>query len=65
MIWVPPLPENSFVESGYNTATLFIYNASVENTDYYMCTYGSLEGEPEEENEAGIYVFVAGKRWRR
>ncbi|XP_040040687.2 platelet-derived growth factor receptor alpha [Gasterosteus aculeatus] len=59
VIWVPPLPENSFVESGYNTATLFIYNASVENTDYYMCTYGSLEGEPEEENEAGIYVFVA------
>ncbi|KAM8873655.1 platelet-derived growth factor receptor alpha isoform 2-T2 [Spinachia spinachia] len=58
VIWVEPLPENTFVRSGHNTATLFIYNASVENTDYYTCTYESPQGEPEEENEAGIYVFV-------
>ncbi|XP_054458592.1 platelet-derived growth factor receptor alpha [Anoplopoma fimbria] len=58
VIWAEPLPENTFVYPGYYTATLFIYNATVENTDYYMCTYEFQEGEPEEENEAGIYVFV-------
>ncbi|KAL6107560.1 pdgfra [Pungitius sinensis] len=58
VIWVEPLPDNTYVQSGYNTATLFIHNATVENTDYYMCTYESLKDEPEGENEAGIYVFV-------
>lgn len=61
-----PLLENTFVFPGYYTATLFIYNATVENTGYYMCTYESREGdadsELEEENETGIYVFVPGKR---
>lgn len=61
-----PLLENTFVLPGYYTATLFIYNATVENTGYYMCTYESREseadGELEEENETGIYVFVPGKQ---
>ncbi|XP_031167585.1 platelet-derived growth factor receptor alpha [Sander lucioperca] len=62
VVWAEPLPKNTFVYPGYYTATLFIYNATVENTGYYMCTYespeGDLEVEPEEDNEAGIYVFV-------
>lgn len=63
--WAEPLPENTFVYPGYYTATLFIYNATVENTGYYMCVYenqeGEVESEPEEEMEAGIYVFVPGE----
>ncbi|KAI4828770.1 hypothetical protein KUCAC02_022846 [Chaenocephalus aceratus] len=62
VVWTEPLPKNTFVYPGYYTATLFIYNATVENTGYYMCTYqtqeGDLEDESEEDNEAGIYVFV-------
>ncbi|KAM7410383.1 hypothetical protein PAMA_001701 [Pampus argenteus] len=62
VVWAEPLPENTFVYPGYYTATLFIYNATVANTGYYMCTYetqeGELQDEPEEDNEAGIYVFV-------
>ncbi|XP_042339135.1 platelet-derived growth factor receptor alpha isoform X1 [Plectropomus leopardus] len=59
VVWVEPLPKNTFVYPGYYTATLFIYNATVENTGYYMCTYeDDLGSEPEEDNEAGIYVFV-------
>ncbi|XP_075943395.1 platelet-derived growth factor receptor alpha [Anarhichas minor] len=58
VVWAEPLPTNTLVIPGYYTATLFIFNATVENTNYYMCTYESLEGEPEEDNEAGIYVFV-------
>ncbi|XP_069555354.1 platelet-derived growth factor receptor alpha [Brachyistius frenatus] len=62
VIWAEPLPENTFVYPGYYTATLFIYNATVENTGYYMCAYetqeGDLDDEQEEDNEAGIYVFV-------
>lgn len=65
VVWVEPLPENTFVYPGYYTATLFIYNATVANTGYYMCTYETQEGEHgghlEEENEAGIYVFVPGE----
>lgn len=65
VVWAEPLPENTFVYPGYYTATLFIDNATVENTGYYMCVYetqeGQLESEPEEDNEAGIYVFVPGK----
>lgn len=61
-----PLLENTFVFPGYYTATLFIYNATVENTGYYMCTYenreGEADGELEEEDETGIYVFVPGKQ---
>ncbi|XP_060884998.1 platelet-derived growth factor receptor alpha [Labrus mixtus] len=57
VVWAEPLPQNTFVYPGYYTATLFIYNATVENTGYYMCAYQSQEGEPED-NEAGIYVFV-------
>lgn len=62
VVWVEPLPKNTHVYPGYYTATLFIDNATVENTGYYMCTYqtqeGDADGEPEEDNEAGIYVFV-------
>nr|XP_046248139.1 platelet-derived growth factor receptor alpha [Scatophagus argus] len=62
VVWAEPLPKNTFVYPGYYTATLFIYNATVENTGYYMCNYETPEsgplGEPEEDNEAGIYVFV-------
>ncbi|XP_041791097.1 platelet-derived growth factor receptor alpha [Chelmon rostratus] len=62
VLWAEPLPKNTFVYPGYYTATLFIYNATVENTGYYMCTYedqdSELEGELEEDREAGIYVFV-------
>lgn len=65
VVWTEPLPKNTFVYPGYYTATLFIYNATVENTGYYMCTYqtqeGDLEDELEEDNEAGIYVFVPGE----
>lgn len=65
-MWVEPLLENTFVYPGYYTATLFIYNATVENTGYYMCTYenreGEGDGELEEDNEVGIYVFVPGKQ---
>lgn len=64
VVWAEPLPKNTFVYPGYYTATLFIYNATVENTGYYMCTYetpeNDLGSDPEEENEAGIYVFVPG-----
>lgn len=64
VVWEEPLPANTFVLPGYYTATLFIYNATVENTGYYMCVYETpedeVESEPEEENEAGIYVFVPG-----
>lgn len=66
VVWTEPLLENTFVFPGYYTATLFIYNATVENTGYYMCTYenreGEADGELEEENEIGIYVFVPGKQ---
>ncbi|XP_033476966.1 platelet-derived growth factor receptor alpha [Epinephelus lanceolatus] len=62
VVWVEPLPKNAYVYPGYLTATLFIDNATVENTGYYMCTYETQEddlgAEPEEDNEAGIYVFV-------
>lgn len=59
VVWAEPLPSNTFVLPGYYTATLFIYNATVDNTAYYMCTYESTEeGEPEEDHEAEIYVFV-------
>lgn len=65
VLWAEPLPKNTFVYPGYYTATLFIYNATVENTGYYMCTYedqdSELEGELEEDREAGIYVFVPGE----
>lgn len=66
VVWMEPLLENTFVLPGYYTATLFIYNATVENTGYYMCNYenreGEADGELEEENETGIYVFVPGKQ---
>ncbi|KAG7513222.1 hypothetical protein JOB18_002009 [Solea senegalensis] len=62
VVWAEPLPENTFVYPGYYTATLFIYNVTVENTGYYMCVYenldGELETESEEDTEAGIYVFA-------
>lgn len=65
VVWVEPLPRNSFVYPGYYTATLFIYNATVENTGYYTCTYehleAGLERQPQEDNEAEIYVFVPGE----
>uniref|UniRef100_A0A8C6UJD5 Platelet-derived growth factor receptor alpha n=1 Tax=Neogobius melanostomus TaxID=47308 RepID=A0A8C6UJD5_9GOBI len=57
VVWAEPLPDHTFVLPGFYTATLFIYNATVENTGYYMCTYETFDGEPEV-NEAGIYVFV-------
>ncbi|XP_035509000.1 platelet-derived growth factor receptor alpha [Morone saxatilis] len=60
--WLEPLPKNTLVHHGYLTATLFIHNATVENTGYYMCTYQTLEDDPEDDpeddSEAGIYVFV-------
>ncbi|XP_054646588.1 platelet-derived growth factor receptor alpha [Dunckerocampus dactyliophorus] len=62
VVWVEPLPHNTFVYPGYLTATLFIYNATVENTGYYVCVYEDLAGEPagnpEATTEAEIYVFV-------
>lgn len=65
VVWAEPLPTNSFVFPGYFTATLFIYNATVENTGYYTCTYekpeAGLEGQTQEANEAEIYVFVPGE----
>ncbi|XP_055021037.1 platelet-derived growth factor receptor alpha [Boleophthalmus pectinirostris] len=57
VVWAEPLPDNAYVLPGFYTSTLFIDNATVENTGYYMCTYETFEGEPEE-NETGIYVFV-------
>lgn len=65
VLWAEPLPTNSFVFPGYFTATLFIYNATVENTGYYTCMYEKtevgLEGQTQEVNEAEIYVFVPGE----
>lgn len=65
VVWAEPLPTNSFVFPGYYTATLFIYNATVENTGYYTCTYEHLragpEEQPQEDHEAEIYVFVPGE----
>lgn len=65
VVWAEPLPKNTFVYPGYNTATLLIYNATVENTRYYFCTYETQESDPEsgpeDNNEAEIYVFVPGK----
>ncbi|CAN9500997.1 unnamed protein product [Ophioblennius macclurei] len=62
VVWAEPLPHNTFVYPGYYTSTLFIFNATVENTGYYMCAYASQEvdrdAEDDEDNEAGIYVFV-------
>ncbi|KAM6963198.1 platelet-derived growth factor receptor alpha [Aplochiton taeniatus] len=60
VVWVEPLPQNTFVVPGYYTETLFIYNASAEHTGYYTCKYQSIESEEEDENEnvADIYVFV-------
>lgn len=66
VVWMEPLLKNTFVFPGYYTATLFIFNATVENTGYYTCTYenreGEADGELEEENETEIYVFVPGKQ---
>lgn len=63
--WEEPLPENTFIYPGYYTATLFIFNATVENTGYYTCVYqnqgAGVESESREEMDAGIYVFVAGE----
>ena len=65
VVWAEPLPKNTFTLPGYYTATLFIDNATVENTGYYMCTYEYREGEtdtePDDEHKAGIYIFVPGK----
>ncbi|KAF7653152.1 hypothetical protein LDENG_00086480 [Lucifuga dentata] len=62
VVWAEPLPENTFVYPGYYTSALFIYNASVVHTGYYMCRYETQEDEAEDEldedKEAGIYVFV-------
>lgn len=62
VVWAEPLPENTFVYPGYYTATLFIYNATVDNTGYYMCVYENqeekVEGEAGEYSDAAIYVFV-------
>ncbi|KAK2907583.1 platelet-derived growth factor receptor alpha [Channa argus] len=62
VVWDEPLPKNSFVLPGYYTATLFLFNASVENTGYYFCVYEKEEKQQEalweEPNEAEIYVFV-------
>lgn len=64
VVWAEPLPANTLVYPGYFTATLFIYNATVENTAYYMCTYETREssdGDEEPDDEAGIYVYVPGE----
>lgn len=64
VVWAEPLPANTFVSPGYFKATLFIYNATVENTAYYMCTYETWEngdGDGEPDDEAGIYVYVPGE----
>ncbi|XP_059196558.1 platelet-derived growth factor receptor alpha isoform X2 [Centropristis striata] len=58
VVWAEPLPTNSLVYPGYYTATLYIYNATVENTAFYVCTYDPEGDEPELNNEAEIYVFV-------
>ncbi|XP_041861672.1 platelet-derived growth factor receptor alpha isoform X2 [Melanotaenia boesemani] len=62
VFWTKPLVENTFDLPGYYTATLYIYNATVENTGYYMCTYKNPETDVDDElldeDEAGIYVFV-------
>ncbi|KAM9385980.1 platelet-derived growth factor receptor alpha isoform 2-T2 [Pholidichthys leucotaenia] len=66
VIWAEPLPQNVLVYPGYYTATLFIDNATVENTGYYMCVYESQEASLDDEqaggNEAEIYVFVPDLR---
>lgn len=61
--WDGPLPENTVVEQENFMSTLIIFNATVENVGDYTCMYETQEDEPdsEEENEAGIYVFVPGE----
>ncbi|KAM6921684.1 platelet-derived growth factor receptor alpha [Xenentodon cancila] len=58
--WFLALQENTVIVEEYNTATLLINKATVENTGYYMCAYDSQEdeGEADMENEAETYIFV-------
>ncbi|XP_062306427.1 platelet-derived growth factor receptor alpha [Osmerus eperlanus] len=61
VVWVEPLPDNTFVNPGYNTSTLFINNASVANTGYYSCRYRTLDDQDEnneQDYEAEIYIYV-------
>lgn len=60
MVWEEPLPKNALVYPGYYTSTLFIDNATVENTGYYTCKYEDPDEELEDA-EAEIYVFVPGE----
>ncbi|KAG7228764.1 hypothetical protein INR49_008542 [Caranx melampygus] len=67
VMWDGPLPVNTFVSEQENfMLTLIIFNATVENVGDYTCVYKTREGEPdseeEEEDEAGIYVFVPDPR---
>ncbi|KAM9761907.1 platelet-derived growth factor receptor alpha [Menidia menidia] len=69
LVWVEPLQENTFTLPGYLTSTLYIYNATVENTGYYTCKYQHQEVETESqterdtiEDDAEIYVFVPDPR---
>ncbi|KAJ7986489.1 hypothetical protein DPEC_G00340410 [Dallia pectoralis] len=57
VVWVEPLPDNTFVIPGYHTATLFIYNASVEHTGNYACIYEDDEDD-NLENMASILIYV-------
>ncbi|XP_004084821.1 platelet-derived growth factor receptor alpha [Oryzias latipes] len=51
--WVKPLPENSIVITGNNSATLLISRVTVGNTGFYVCNY-----EEQQDSEVDIYVFV-------
>lgn len=57
VVWEEPLQKNALVYPGYYTSTLFIYNATVENTGYYTCKYEDPDEELEAD-EAEIYIFV-------
>ncbi|XP_061086315.1 platelet-derived growth factor receptor alpha isoform X2 [Conger conger] len=55
--WSGPRPHRVLSEPGFYTATLFIQNATAENTGYFTCNYTTPGGHAWEE-ESDIYIFV-------
>lgn len=56
-----PMPGNTVVTQENFKSTLTIFQASVENVGDYTCVYENPEGEPDSEEDPGIYVFVPGE----
>ncbi|MEQ2208187.1 hypothetical protein XENOCAPTIV_012877 [Xenoophorus captivus] len=56
VVWEEPLPDGAIVTSNGFTATLLIYNATINHTRYYDCRYKKNEGDPSDLTE--IYILV-------